>query len=66
MQQRASLRKRENMFLNRKREYYKTNISIYIIYNEISIFKGDDAINITNKLFPTLDGWLLGLAGLMW
>ena len=39
------------MFLNRKREYYKTNISIYIIYNEISIFKGDDAINITNKLF---------------
>ena len=54
------------MFLNRKREYYKTNISIYIIYNEISIFKGDDAINITNKLCPTLDGWLLGLAGLMW
>ena len=34
--------------------------------NEISIFKGDNVINTTNKLFPTLDGWLLGLAGLMW
>lgn len=36
------------------------------MYNEICIFKGDNVINTTNKLFPTLDGWLLGLAGLMW
>ena len=54
------------MFLNRKSKYYKTNISIYTMYNEISIFKGDNAINITKKLFPTLDGWLWGLVGLMW
>ena len=46
MQQRASLRKRENMFLNRKREYYKTNISIYIIYNEI--YKNLNIITIIN------------------
>ena len=38
------------MFLNRKSKYYKTNISIYTMYNEISIFKGDNAINITKKI----------------